>query len=158
MAGSIAGVVEHTFMFPVDTLKTHRVRPVRQGRQAGFRHREQRLGRLRPRAQVARQRRGVARLWRGVGTMFAGCIPAHAAYFSIYEFAKDRTGANLPGHAGGCGVLGDGRHAGARLTMTPMDTVKQRLQLGYYRNIPHCISHMARAEGMRSFFVSPPRP
>ena len=27
--------------------------------------------------------------------------------------------------------------------MTPMDTVKQRLQLGYYRNIPHCTTRRA---------------
>lgn len=28
---------------------------------------------------------GLLRLWRGVPTMFVGCIPAHAAYFSIFE-------------------------------------------------------------------------
>ena len=28
---------------------------------------------------------GMPRLWRGVSTMFAAAIPAHAAYFSIYE-------------------------------------------------------------------------
>ena len=31
---------------------------------------------------------GLARLWRGVQTMFIGCIPAHALYFSSYEFVK----------------------------------------------------------------------
>jgi len=28
---------------------------------------------------------GLFRLWRGVPTMFVGCVPAHAAYFSIFE-------------------------------------------------------------------------
>lgn len=97
------------------------------------------------------------RLWRGVGTMFAACVPAHAAYFSIYEFAKDKTGANLPGHtpaaAALSGVLATLAHDSI---MTPMDTVKQRLQLGYYRNISHCIRHMAYTEGAGSFFVSLP--
>ena len=31
---------------------------------------------------------GFKRLWRGVQTMFVGCIPAHALYFSSYEFIK----------------------------------------------------------------------
>ena len=31
---------------------------------------------------------GFKRLWRGVQTMFVGCIPAHALYFSSYEIMK----------------------------------------------------------------------
>ena len=31
---------------------------------------------------------GFRRLWRGVQTMFVGCIPAHALYFSSYEAIK----------------------------------------------------------------------
>ena len=27
-------------------------------------------------------------MWRGVQTMFTGCIPAHSAYFTIYESCK----------------------------------------------------------------------
>ena len=158
MAGSIAGVVEHTFMFPVDTLKTH-VQCDRCGKVAkpGFGIVSSGSDGCVHALKSLVKDGGVARLWRGVGTMFAGCIPAHAAYFSIYEFAKDRTGANLPGHtpaaAAFSGMVATLAHDSI---MTPMDTVKQRLQLGYYRNIPHCISHMARAEGMRSFFVSLP--
>lgn len=30
--------------------------------------------------------------------------------------------------------------------MTPMDTIKQRLQLGYYRGIRHCVQQMIRYE------------
>ena len=33
---------------------------------------------------------GMPRMWRGVQTMFSGCVPAHAAYFSIYEGCKMR--------------------------------------------------------------------
>jgi hypothetical protein len=33
-----------------------------------------------------------------------------------------------------------------------MDVVKQRLQLGYYRGIRHCVSSMLREEGALAFF------
>lgn len=31
---------------------------------------------------------GFFRLWRGVSSVIIGCVPAHAAYFSIYEIGK----------------------------------------------------------------------
>jgi solute carrier family 25 iron transporter 28/37 len=31
---------------------------------------------------------GFRRLWRGVSSVIVGCVPAHAAYFSIYEVSK----------------------------------------------------------------------
>ena len=34
--------------------------------------------------RVVRQQ-GLPRMWRGAPLMFAGCIPSHAAYFSVYE-------------------------------------------------------------------------
>ena len=40
----------------------------------------------------------VFRLWRGVHTMFVGCVPAHALYFSSYEVMKKQFGADQPGH------------------------------------------------------------
>ena len=72
VAGSVAGVAEHSLMFPIDTMKTHM--QVRSASPATIFE------------LVAAC--GVPRLWRGVQTMFAGCIPAHAAYFSIYETFK----------------------------------------------------------------------
>ena len=35
-----------------------------------------------------------AQLFAGVGTMFTACVPAHAAYFSLYETSKEAFGAN----------------------------------------------------------------
>jgi len=96
---------------------------------------------------------GFKRLWRGVQTMFVGCIPAHALYFSSYEAIKSfcttdqyRQGhpqqhTNHVGHdtlsptqamlAGGVATL---LHD---FIMTPMDTMKQRMQLGHYDNLRH---------------------
>ena len=115
---------------------------------------------------------GFKRLWRGVQTMFVGCIPAHALYFSSYEIIKsmctdggggghhhqqqqqqqigdDNVQHNIEqqkheghvGHdtlsttqamlAGGVATL---LHD---IVMTPMDTMKQRMQLGHYDNLRH---------------------
>ena len=41
--------------------------------------------------------------------------------------------------------------------MTPMDCIKQRLQLGYYRNSAiDCACDIVRQEGFRAFVVSYP--
>lgn len=40
--------------------------------------------------------------------------------------------------------------------MTPMDVIKQRLQLGYYRGLFHCATSIARQEGLRAFYLSLP--
>jgi hypothetical protein len=75
--------------------------------------------------------RGFFGMWRGASAMFVACIPSHAAYFSVYEVAKECLGANRPGHhpvaAASAGVLATVLHDGV---LTPMDCVKQRLQLG----------------------------
>ena len=127
---------------------------------------------------------GMARMWVGVQTMFTGCVPAHAAYFSIYEGCKASfsgapnpvSGAGASGHAqssletsgdeGGAAAAASPFAAGAAVAlatmahdviMTPMDCIKQRLQLGYHRN---CMKTCARAifegEGACAFVLSYP--
>ena len=202
VAGSCAGVIEHTCMFPVDTLKTHvqcadcpqRVGDARARatRSRGARRRAMGdAGRADTRAAAAAAERAVARarrprrgrgraprgraprlaaafgalreccgrlagetraagrsgLWRGVGATFGAVVPAHAAYFSVYESAKLSLlppGAAGPGGGGGGGAVTAsdawlaGAGAGALATlchdavMTPADVVKQRLQLGHH--------------------------
>ena len=39
---------------------------------------------------------GDCRLYRGASSVLSGCIPAHAAYFSIYEMGKEAL-VNSPG-------------------------------------------------------------
>ena len=96
---------------------------------------------------------GFKRLWRGVQTMFVGCIPAHALYFSSYEIVKSvcldhnqtnhRTMTNNDQHHVGIDTLSptQAMFAGGIATllhdfiMTPMDTMKQRMQLGHYYNL-----------------------
>jgi solute carrier family 25 iron transporter 28/37 len=40
---------------------------------------------------------GFFRFWNGVSVIAAGSVPAHAAYFSVYELAKKRFGVENSG-------------------------------------------------------------
>ncbi|CAM9483703.1 unnamed protein product, partial [Phaeothamnion confervicola] len=125
LAGSLAGIAEHTVMFPVDTIKTH----VQCWRDCP----ERAVG---PRVMDLVRAGGMLRLWRGVSTMLTGCVPAHALYFSALESLKTRLGVNQPGHHPvGAAVAGATATIFHDAVMTPMDVIKQRLQLGYYRGI-----------------------
>jgi len=75
IAGSFAGLTEHVSIFPIDTLKTH-LQCERCGSTSVFQT-------WRCASKIVKNE-GIFRLWRGVSAMFAGCIPAHAAYFSVY--------------------------------------------------------------------------
>lgn len=102
------------------------------------------------------------RLFRGVQTMFVGCVPAHALYFSSYELVKSYCLATS-GPEGTTELTPLGASAaGATATichdaiMTPLDTVKQRLQLGHYKGLGHAVSRIYASEGMSAFYRSFP--
>jgi solute carrier family 25 (mitochondrial iron transporter), member 28/37 len=40
--------------------------------------------------------------------------------------------------------------------MNPFDTIKQRMQLGYYKNIKHCLNSIIRTEGPAALYRSLP--
>lgn len=171
-------------MFPIDTMKTmmqvrHAPRSAGGSRGTVALARET-MGVLPALARVTEEQ-GMRRMWRGVQTMFTGCIPAHSAYFSIYEGCKPVFGrwlagapaapaaaagpaaasaaAPLPAReaalaAGGAVALGTMAHD---LIMTPMDVCKQRLQLGYHTNsVYDCACAIYRQEGARAFVISYP--
>lgn len=160
VAGSLAGFAEHSAMFPIDTMKTHM--QVRSATTANL--------------YELVSSCGVPRLWRGVQTMFAGCIPAHAAYFSIYETLKpvftheleksvladriDRAAGTLGGstsEAIGAGAAVSVATVAHDVVMTPMDVMKQRLQLGYHDNsMGDAFRAILREQGPRAFVVSLP--
>lgn len=66
-------------------------------------------------------------------------------------------GADQHGHrpieAAGCGATAAFAHD---VFMTPFDTVKQRMQLGYYRSMTHCVQSVIAKEGIRAFYLSMP--
>ena len=135
IAGSFAGVSEHTLMFPIDTIKT--MVQAGGGRQA--RPGETiAAGGTSARLAVVRElvaKNGIGMLWRGVGVVPIGCLPAHAMMFSVYELILERGGSRKQ-TASPERVAAVGAVAGGAATvfhdaiMVPTETVKQRLQLG----------------------------
>jgi len=145
MAGSCAGVMEHVCMFPLDTVKTRmQASPVRMTMVDAF--------------QTVLRERGVLGFMRGSAVIGAGCIPAHVGLFGTYEFAKVRLlDPNFDGHqpvqAAACGAVATLAHDAI---ITPIDVVKQRLQLGGYAGAVDCAASIWRLEGSSSFFRSLP--
>ena len=116
---------------------------------------------------------GFKRLWRGVQTMFVGCIPAHALYFGSYETIKSictdqyhphphqqhhgddsSNNTHKEGHVGHDTLsTTQAMLAGGVATllhdfiMTPMDTMKQRMQLGHYDNLRHAFVSIVWGDG-----------
>ena len=102
---------------------------------------------------------GVSRLWRGVEAILIGCIPAHALYFSSYELVKAATRDSQTGEVTGWGSLLAGAAAvfGHDSIMTPLDTVKQRMQIGHYQEgVSHAVSSIIRQEGFQALYRSFP--
>ena len=109
VAGSAAGLAEHSVMFPVDTVKTHM--------QVNSATRTSLLEMV--------QAQGIPRMWRGVQTMFTGCIPAHALYFSIFKALKPRltqAAMGLYSPASLSGVSSRADSEGAFLSVGPSDS------------------------------------
>ncbi|KAJ1428049.1 mitochondrial carrier domain-containing protein [Ochromonadaceae sp. CCMP2298] len=148
LAGSVAGAVEHISIYPIDTIKTH----IQYERSASLSPFETWLS-----ATKIVKKEGFLRLWRGVSAMFIGCIPAHAAYFAIFEAMKKTLGADQKGHhpmaAAACGAVASVSHD---LLITPFDVVKQRMQLGHYRSLTHCLRSVIQADGLRALYISLP--
>ena len=151
IAGSIAGMVEHIAMFPIDTLKTRTQMMT------------ERYGSIQYSSSLSKvfssiiKSEGLLGLYRGVGAMALGAGPAHAVYFSVYEFFKEKMGGNKPGHHplshAMAGILAT---VSSDAVFTPMDVVKQRLQLpgNSYRGLMDCIGKILRNEGIKAFYAS----
>ena len=110
LAGSVAGLVEHGCSFPFDTLKVRATQTLAQAESS-------KLSGVREVRGLIREV-GLAPLWRGISSIALGCVPAHAAYFSIYEASKRYfNGCHLVATAT-TGVVATLAHD---LIMTPMD-------------------------------------
>ena len=173
LAGSFAGIIEHFAVYPMDTIKTHVQTAATNDSVAAARH--------------ILELRGGLGFWRGVTMQVGFCGPAHALMFASYEQILRLGGAKQTGDSsssshgdhdcsdggGGGGVVvaspspervaAVGMVAGAvstcfhDLVMVPAETVKQRLQLGYYRGAWHCLSRMvASGDALGSLYRSLP--
>ncbi|CAI0381893.1 unnamed protein product [Linum tenue] len=148
IAGSIAGMVEHMAMFPVDTIKTHMQAigscPIKS---VSISHAFRSIIKT----------EGTAGLYRGIAAMGLGAGPAHAVYFSVYETCKKRFSGNNPNNSLAHAASGVCATVASDAVFTPMDMVKQRLQLGnntVYRGVLDCVKRVFREEGIGAFYAS----
>lgn len=132
MAGAFAGIMEHTLIFPIDSIKT-RMQIVAPGMP---------ISRSIVRAiLVILAQEGARSLWRGVSLVVLGAGPAHAVYFSVFEATRTMMIKKLMALPSSSRIVADENHpliasmAGIAATtasdalMTPFDVIKQRMQV-----------------------------
>ncbi|CAK9183136.1 unnamed protein product [Ilex paraguariensis] len=148
IAGSIAGSVEHMAMFPIDTLKT-RMQVIGSSCQTPAITLRQSLGSI-------LKLEGPAGLYRGIAAMGLGAGPAHAVYFSVYESCKKVLCAGNPNNSAAHAVSGVFATVASDAVFTPMDMVKQRLQLksSPYKGVGECVKRVIVEEGVGAFYAS----
>ena len=144
LAGSMAGLSEHLSMLPLDNLKTHC--------QAGSRHSISQI------MLAIYEAGGYANFYSGSSALALGCVPAHAVYFSIYEYSRRvlRCDENHYKYA----LVGMASSLFHDLAMTPAEALKQRLQLyssqGSRLHGLEVAKKMLKTEGIVSFYRSFP--
>lgn len=87
--------------------------------------------------------------------MGLGAGPAHAVYFSVYEICKEnfKTNYNSSAAHAAAGVCAT---VASDAVITPMDVVKQRLQLksSPYKGVCDCVKRVLVEEGVGAFYAS----
>ncbi|KAG7278014.1 hypothetical protein CRUP_006179 [Coryphaenoides rupestris] len=131
-AGAVAGVLEHTVMYPVDSVKT-RMQSLQPDPKAQYKGVYEALKRI-------VQTEGLLRPLRGLNITMLGAGPAHALYFACYEQIK-RSLTNVLQNGGNSHLA---------------NVVKQRMQMynSPYRGLWDCVQTMTRAEGPGAFYRS----
>lgn len=150
-AGAVAGYCEHIFVYPLDVIRT-RMQTLRPGQAPVTANPFKELG-------FMFRSEGIRAMMRGSGAVLAGCGPAHALQYSIFEFSQqyltdnDFMSPNLASSVGG--AVGALTHD---LWLNPCDVVKQRLQM---KNTPYynytygqIVRHIYHTEGVRAFYLS----
>jgi solute carrier family 25 iron transporter 28/37 len=141
VAGSIAGLAEHLAMFPFDTVKTRM-----QSDSTEFFHT----------VKVILRTERWTHFYRGCVPVVCSAVPAHAAYFSLYESSK-----RLFGDSSSTSVIcsAAAATAGHDAVSVPFDVIKQRMQMdaaSIYRNSWSCLRKVVAHEGITSLYISLP--
>eukprot|EP00958_Prasinococcus_capsulatus_P021740 scaffold2986_cov406-Prasinococcus_capsulatus_cf.AAC.10 len=154
LSGAGAGIIARGLTHPIDTVKARL-----QVQQSIVRHAA--VAGVRPYTGIAS---GLTRLvveegargaFRGFGAVLACTAPANALYFASYEKSKTALGPILGDSSTTYMVSGLVAQFFAGLIFTPMDVIKERLQVDAARRICRCwararAAHMAIA--MHSMF------
>lgn len=161
IAGAMAGVVEHSFMYPVDTIKTRMQSAILSSNNGMI--------------QIVNSIRheGYLRMYSGLSAVLAGAAPSHALYFATYELVKDYLLSKIHKSSYESSILNPGivtapdpiitGIAGIMATTvhdaiaTPLDVIKQRMQISAgYKNIFSCFANILKNEGIKAFYLSYP--
>ena len=160
-AGAFAGTMEHTVMFPVDTVKT-RMQLVAAASSSSSSSSSLTSSSSTSSINMIKstipnairsilKTDGVKGLYRGVVAGGLGAGPAHAVYFATYEYGKKMFRLNPIGSSSSSayGEFVADASAGALATIvgdavqTPLDTVKQRMQMQLGGNCPSEVKAMS---------------
>ncbi|KAI7797477.1 mitoferrin-1 [Triplophysa rosa] len=150
-AGAVAGVLEHTVMFPVDSVKT-RMQSLQPDPKAQYSSVYGALKRI-------VQTEGFFRPLRGLNITVLGAGPAHALYFACYERIK-RSLSDVIQNGGNShianGIAGSVATVLHDAVMNPAEVVKQRMQMynSPYRSLYDCVVTVSRKEGLAAFYRS----
>lgn len=150
-AGAVAGILEHTVMYPVDSVKT-RMQSLQPDPNAQYRSVYEALKRI-------IRTEGIFRPFRGLNITMLGAGPAHALYFACYERVKRslsdviQNGRNSHFANGVAGSVATVLHDAV---MNPAEVVKQRMQMynSPYRGLWDCVRTVTRNEGAGAFYRS----
>ncbi|KAI9511613.1 mitochondrial carrier domain-containing protein [Russula earlei] len=146
LAGALAGITEHSVMFPVDSIKT-RMQVFATSPAAMYTG----IGNAFTRISSTE---GVRVLWRGLSSVIMGAGPAHAVHFGTYEAVKELTGGNREGKANkwlSAPLAGASATIASDALMNPFDVIKQRMQMRHseFRSIFTCARTILRVEGIK---------
>lgn len=170
LAGAFAGIMEHTIMFPIDSIKT-RMQTLKLSSNDGI---------ISSFSKISASE-GTLALWRGVNSVILGAGPAHAIYYMVFESTKTALCNTLlknptPKNPNSINdisnfVVTSEKHpliasisgVAATITsdalMTPFDVLKQRMQNNNVHSIKSTFklsTHIYQTEGLRAFFISYP--
>ncbi|GCB65532.1 mitoferrin-2 [Scyliorhinus torazame] len=151
IAGAVAGVLEHSVMYPIDCVKT-RMQSLQPDPAARYRNVMDALKRI-------VRTEGFWRPMRGLNVTATGAGPAHALYFACYEKIKKTLSDTI--HPGGNSHIANGA-AGCVATlfhdaaMNPAEVVKQRMQMynSPYKRVLDCMRTVWKNEGAGAFYRS----
>jgi solute carrier family 25 iron transporter 28/37 len=101
---------------------------------------------------------GFVNLWSGSRAVVIGWIPAHAAYFSIYEYSKKKFDIEHNSSYYFLSTMATGAFASFfhDFFMTPMEVIKQRIQLTRTPSVMQVTQMIIKDEGIIALYRSLP--
>ncbi|OAF71820.1 Mitochondrial S-adenosylmethionine transporter [Intoshia linei] len=148
MAGAISGVMEHSVMFPVDVIKT-RMQSITHGK--NYRQ----IGVVKSLSNLLKSN-GIGGLMKGYPALVCGALPAHACYFTGYEYSKNKLNYLIKNENVITGISASIATLCHDIFMTPAEAIKQRMQMhgNKFMNCLQCTKTCFNREGSRAFYRS----